>query len=577
MSVPMDRVLSEATRRIRELDPQPSLRGFLITTARILLEATGARACGTVARYPGAARELVQFVPALGDVIERVRFLDSEQRGEALRVPPEHRGDRRFHSCDLEDLARESGFSCSRVVWAPVTPRREPVAWVELADPDPSRLADHEPLRALFDAVGVSYELALLYSRLRQERLEAHLLREAGQELARTLDLTVLLNAILDFLHEIVPYDAAAIYLLGDAGLDVVNQSVRGYSAEALDVVHLKVGQGISGWVARTGQPAIVPVVAQDARYLPARAETRSEMVAPLKSGGRVIGVFNVESDHERAYTTRDLELLEAFAGQAAAALERARLLSEEEAARLIQQELSIARRIQRRFLPPITPALHERGIGARSLSSKEVSGDSYDLVSLPDGGLAFSIADVSGKGMPASLIMAGLHAAFRLAVSEDPDPAAVCSRVNRFLAESLSPSEFVTAVFAVLDPASSTVRYCIGGHNPPLLMRRDGTAQWLASGGLLLGVFAGAPYDAQETTLEPGDVLLLYTDGVTEAWHPVLDEFGSERLEQTVRDHREYDAQEICNAVVREARRFVEGSLQDDMTLLAVKGVERG
>ncbi len=558
--------------RLGAVDPQPSLRRFLSEVGRILIEVTGGTGCGLVAHNPGFSRELVQWVPGVGDVSERVQFLDRAQRDQRLETPPTRRqGSAPSHRI-VRALAHRSGQAIRRVLTAPVISRGRTVALVELADPEPGWVADDAALSTLLAPLAPAFEVALLYSVLRQERFETRLLQEAGQELSRTLDLESLLGSIMDLLARIVPYDAAVIHVLGADHLEIVNQSLRGYRESEEERVRLKLGQGIVGWVARTGQAEIVSHVRDDERYHEARPETRSEMVAPLKVGGRVIGVFNLESDRSDAYTTRDLELLQTFAGQAAAALERARLLEEESEQQRLRQEVSIARRIQHTFLPHIPSVIGERGLAARTLSSKEVSGDYYDVMERPDGRLALAVADVSGKGVPAALIMSSVRAAFRIEAVEANDPAELASDVNEFLASSLRETEFVTAVFGFLD-RDGTFAYVNAGHNPPLLLGEDGSRTWLETGGLVLGAFPGVTYDSGRVHLQSGDRLVLYTDGVVEAWHDERGEYGLDRLVQLVETNAQEPPRLLVNAITRDVLRFVSGPLPDDTTVMVVAG----
>ena len=469
----------EPRRRLRRhvlaVDPRLELRSFLGSVARLMMEGTGARTCGISARLHEADRDVFLLVPRDRPPLRSTRPLTSEERIRDLSVPEPGRPETDWFSSGLAALAAEAGAAADRVVSGGVRPWGRPVALVELADPDPAVIPDAGALGGLLNEVASSFELGLLYERLRRERLEARLLQEVGQELGRTLDLRELLTTILDLLRQVVPYDAAVIYLLGEDGLEVVNQSLRGYPEGGEEMVRLKVGQGIVGSVARTGSPEIVADVRDDPRYYDARSVTVSEMVAPLKSGGRVLGVFNLESDRHGAYTAHDLELLETFAGQAAVALERARLLEQETERRRLEQELRIARRIQRYFLPRIPDRLRRRGLDGRTLPNEEVSGDYYDFLERRDGTVAVAVADVSGKGIPAALIMSSLRTAFRLGAAHRSHPSVLARELNTFLKGSLRETEFVTGVFGILDPGLTRFRYTNAGHNPPLLLRAGG------------------------------------------------------------------------------------------------------
>ncbi len=560
-------------RHILAVDPRIELRSFLGAVSRLLMEETGARSCGISARLHEADRDVFLLLTRDRPPLRSTRPLAAEERSRDLPLPERSRPEAGWFSPGLAALAAEAEAPADRVISAGVRPWGRPAALVELADPDPAVIPDAGALGGLLNDVASSFELGLLVERLRRERLEARLLQEVGQELGRTLDLRELLTTILDLLRQVVPYDAAVIYLLGEDGLEVVHQSLRGYPEGGEEMVRLKVGQGIVGSVARTGSPEIVADVRGDPRYYDARSDTVSEMVAPLKSGGRVLGVFNLESDRRGAYTAHDLELLETFAGQAAVALERARLLEQDAERRRLEQELRIARRIQRFFLPRIPDRLRRRGLDGRTLPNEEVSGDYYDFLERRDGTVAVAVADVSGKGIPAALIMSSLRTAFRLGAAQRSHPSALARELNTFLQGSLRETEFVTGVFGILDPGLTRFRYTNAGHNPPLLLRAGGEIEWLEVGGMILGAFPDRDYEESEVDLGPGDLLVLYTDGVTEATSPEGEEFGEERLQSTVRAHAGDPPRALITALISAVRVFAAGKLPDDLTVVAVAG----
>jgi sigma-B regulation protein RsbU (phosphoserine phosphatase) len=565
--------LRRLRREVRAVDPRSELRSYLGSVARHLVEATGSRACGISARFPEADRDIFLLLAPGRPPLRRSRALGPRQRSRDLPVPERSRPEAGWFSDDLGALAAEADVAAARVISAAVRPRGRPAALVELADPDPAVIPDAGVLGGFLTEVASSFELAFLYERLRRERLESRLLQEVAQELGRTLNLRDLLTLILDLLRQVVPYDAAVIYLLGEDGLDVVHQSLRGYPEGGEEFVQLKVGQGIVGSVARSGRPEIVADVAEDPRYYNARPATRSEMVAPLLSGGRVFGAFNLESDRPRAYTAHDLELLENFAGQAAVALERARLLEQEAERRRLEQELRIARRIQRYFLPKLPEHLRRRGLDGRTLPCEEVSGDYYDFLERRDGSVAVAVSDVSGKGIPAALIMSSLRTAFRLGATQRSHPSVLARELNTFLKGSLRETEFVTGVFGVLDPGLTRFRYTNAGHNPPLLLRAGGEVEWLDVGGMILGAFPNQDYEETEVDLGPGDLLVLYTDGLTEALSPEGEEFGEERLVAAVRAGAEAPPRALISEVIGAVRVFAAGKLPDDLTVVAVTG----
>jgi sigma-B regulation protein RsbU (phosphoserine phosphatase) len=373
----------------------------------------------------------------------------------------------------------------------------------------------------------------LVRDRERRAREVAHLY-DIGTKISTHLDQETLLAAILDALVELVPADAAGIFLIDEETREIRDEMLRGYDPGRLADVRLKVGRGILGAVAETGRGEIVPDVTKDPRYVDARSGTRSEMAAPLISGKRVIGVFDVESDRADAYRPSDLDLLVSFANHAAISIVNARLHAEAKEKRRLEEQLDVARDIQRALLPRGAPHVPGHSLAGANQPSSAVGGDYFDFLPLSGDRWAVIVGDVSGHGVPAALIMAGFRAEVRAGLRREDDPCRVLAEVNRILCGELEPERFVTAFLGVYSPASGTLVYSNAGHEPGLLVRRAGGVEHLSEGGLLLGVFPDADYRRAMVHLGRGDRLLLYTDGLSEAgdpWGGVLGETGILRL----------------------------------------------
>jgi serine phosphatase RsbU (regulator of sigma subunit) len=294
--------------------------------------------------------------------------------------------------------------------------------------------------------------------------------------------------------------------------------------------------------------------------------------VAALREGTRALA----ESKHDYRIAVRgDDELWDAAGAfnTMAEGLERARELEKERDR--IEHELDLARRIQRRLLPAAPPAVPGTEIAGRSEAALEVGGDYYDHIPLADGRVLLVIADVSGKGVPAALLMSAFRASLMSQDTLHADPAEVASRLNAFLHRSVEPGKFVTAFVGCLDPASARFEYANAGHNPVVLLRRDGTVEWLAAGGLILGILPESSYERGEVSLGSGDLLALYTDGVTEGADASKEQFGEERLVATLQRLAGEPCATIAESLVREVRAF-EGAQgpADDITVLVARRV---
>jgi sigma-B regulation protein RsbU (phosphoserine phosphatase) len=412
------------------------------------------------------------------------------------------------------------------------------------------------------------------------------LLLDITKKISRSLDLTEVLNLVMDTLGSLIPYDAAGIYVLRCSRINAPapqpdqpcvfqTEAVRGYDIDDLVELSLKMGEGIIGHVALTGEPVISPDVRNDPRYVNAREETRSEMVAPIITNEEVIGVFDLESDQFNAYDNDDLQVLLLLASQVAIIIEKVMLHEQLIEKKRLEGQLEVARQVQLELLPPRDPKLEGFDICAYNFSTEEVSGDYYDWVSIYEDQIGLVIADVSGKGVPAALLMAFLRASLRAAIHIGYAPHISMSKVNYLLWESIERNQFVTAFYGVLDASNKTLAYTNAGHNPPLLMDRDGNARFMERGGLPLGMFRDTRYYEYYQAIEPGQTLVLYTDGATEAQNPQGEEYGRERLAEAVRANRNLSARDLITAIQQDVHTWTDGrGATDDMTFFIIKAL---
>jgi len=430
-------------------------------------------------------------------------------------------------------------------------------------------------LRELGVQLAIALGNARIYSEAMREKVQNQLLLELGTKISASLETGRLLEQILDLVFQVVRYDAAGIYLADKRTQWITRQTIRGYEAGRDDAVRLKVGKGLIGWTVKTGQGVIVSDVAADPRYMNARDQTRSEMVAPIRIGSEVIGAFNLESDEPDAYESEDMDLLMAFAAQAAVAIERTRLHEEVLEARRLEEEVTIGQRIQRTFLPDRNPEIPNFDIAGANYSSELVGGDYYDFIRITDQQLGIVVGDVSGKGIAAALIMASFRASLIAEIRNNYAIRNVIGKVNKLLWESIEADRFVTALYGVLDIANRRFTYVNAGHNPAFLYRAGADRfETLDSTGPLLGSFEMATFKERTAEIGPGDVLVLYTDGVTEAMNRANDFFGEDRLREVIRARKAEPAGTIVRGIWETVRAFGDGKLADDLTVVVVRGV---
>jgi sigma-B regulation protein RsbU (phosphoserine phosphatase) len=273
-------------------------------------------------------------------------------------------------------------------------------------------------------------------------------------------------------------------------------------------------------------------------------------------------------------YSAQDLELLMTLGNQAGTALSSARFHEEALERRRLEEELAVARRIQASLLPSETPRRPGLEIAAFTRPSQHVGGDFYDFLDFGPQGLGLAVADVSGKGVPAALILSSLQATLRAEASRHDSLEPVVGKINRRLCGDVQPGSFASLLYGLLNADERTFRYVNAGHPAGLIVRRDGAIERLEAGGILLGVEPSADYETGLARFETGDLMLLYSDGVTDVLNEADEEFGLPRLETLLGGLRNLPAKSVLDTVVSAVETFVGGSLPDDLTLLAARFV---
>jgi sigma-B regulation protein RsbU (phosphoserine phosphatase) len=410
------------------------------------------------------------------------------------------------------------------------------------------------------------------------------LLLDITKKISRSLDLEEVLNMVMDTLVSVLPYDAAGIYLIecdseyeGDEPPCIFRtEIVRGYDIDDLRELRLKMGEGIIGRVAQTKEPYISYDVRKDPYYVNARKKTFSEMVAPIISNERVVGVFDLESDRLNAYNDDDLQVLMLLASQVAIIIEKVELHHQLVEKKRLEGQLEVARQVQLELLPPHDPHLRGYDMSAYNFPTEEVSGDYYDWVRIYDDQLGIVIADVSGKGIPAALIMAFLRASLRAAAHVGYAPNVSLTKVNYLLWESTEDHQYVTAFFGMLDATHHTLSYANAGHNPPLLIDENGNTRYIERGGVPLGMFEHSRYYEHYLKIKPGQTFILYTDGVTEAKNEAGEEYGRKRLTECVLKGKDLSARKMIDFIRNDMIEFSgSNGVDDDVTLFIIKALK--
>jgi sigma-B regulation protein RsbU (phosphoserine phosphatase) len=398
--------------------------------------------------------------------------------------------------------------------------------------------------------------------------LRVSALIRAGQELAGHRPLNELFRFILDLSIEAVGAQRGVLMTL--EGDRLVVRSAKGDG--------FRISSAVRDRVLNEKTSVLVQDATQDdafrARLSIVEQKVRTLMAVPLQTKDRIIGLIYVDSPFFiKRFTKEDLNLLTVMANVAAIRIEHARLAEVEQAERILARDLDQAAEIQRRHLPALAPSVPCLDLAGYNAPCRTVGGDYYDFFTYPNSRVAMVLADVSGKGMPASLMMMSLQARVQVLVEEPRDLGEVMSRLNRLTAANCPSNRFITLFLCVLDPSNGELAYCNAGHNPPLVLRQTGEADRLEGGGPILGILPIARYEEHRCSLQAGDILVVYSDGVTEAANPADEEFGEERLAACLARRAGEPAESIIAAVNQELADWVAGApAADDVTLIVAR-----
>lgn len=475
------------------------------------------------------------------------------------------------------DLKLMEQLNCKieSLISVPLIGKGKMIGVIEAINKENGKFSDNDLdiLIGLSNQIAVVIDNANLYRAVKREALQKDLLYETGIKLSSSLELDDVLAQIMSALKQVVEYEAGGFFLVNSTGSDLDSIYSVGYDEKCIPDLHTKMGEGLVGHAAKLAAALIVPDVSIDERYVNCRPETKSEIVVPIMLDGRVIGLVNLESNRLNAFDVQDESLMKAFASQAAISVERARLHHKLISSQKLEQQLSIAREIQRSFLPRRDPKIDGYDICGRNFPSGEVGGDYFDFIDIVKGQTGIAIADVVGKGIPAALIMASFRASLIAEIRNNYSIRTICEKVNSLMVESLEPGNFVTAVYSVLDSKNNILTFSNAGHNQPLLVRRDGSVEFLKEGGPILGVIKEATFEERPIVINSGDIVIFYTDGVTEVFDKAGNEFGVEAILRVVGKNQNSSAAEILNRIVEAVKAFASPDhLFDDVTIVVLK-----
>lgn len=400
---------------------------------------------------------------------------------------------------------------------------------------------------------------------LKARLLELESLYDLGLSLGGQLDLSSLADEVLFRSISLTDAGKGTLVLIEESGTVLLERSVGGEVVSSKDAATWTLPEG--GVI--NNEAASVPTAGMKL------ATCEKCLAVGISVPGRRLGLLAVADKESRDgrvldFTATDARLLSLFANQAAGAIETARLHKDAIEKERIERELELAAAIQRQILPRDLPSVPGLEIAARNRPTRQVGGDYFDVFPLSRGRLAFLVADVSGKGIPAALLVSTVHAAVHLQIDEARTVADLIGRIDRHLQKYAATRKFLTCFFGLIEPDTGTLQYVSAGHNPALLRRRSGSIEQIRATGVPMGMFPNAAWREETAVMEPGDLLCVYSDGITEALNAADEEFGIERLSRLLSVD---SPARVCDAVFDAVSAFAGDTSQyDDQTLLLLK-----
>lgn len=416
-------------------------------------------------------------------------------------------------------------------------------------------------------------ENARLYERTVEQTETLQLLNEVSREASAILDVDELLRRTAELVKRIINYQIFGIFLFDERRQVFRQQFCVKYGQTIKEKFEVGIGEGVVGAAAASGQPLIVPDVSKDPRYIVCNPESRSELIVPLMYKGKVLGALDLESPQLNYFNEHHVQALSTLAAQLAISIENARLYQQvaRDEARM-DRELQAARRIQGSMLP--TPPKEDYGldIAARYFPARELGGDLYDFLRYGPQQLAIGLGDVSGKGTAAALYGAVASGILRSLAPLKLQPADMLKRLNTFVGEQRVEDRFMTLCFVTWQRGRMRLRIANAGQSQPLLYR-GGHVGRIDITGLPIGIFDAVDYEEWVQVVAPGDILVLYSDGLTEAANAEGDFFGQERITEILQQHAAESANALADRMMNAVAAFSSSQYpSDDRTLVILK-----
>jgi sigma-B regulation protein RsbU (phosphoserine phosphatase) len=400
-------------------------------------------------------------------------------------------------------------------------------------------------------------------------------LHEITHALESSDNLDTLLEYIMQKTHSVMNAESASLMLVIEETNELEFKIVLGPKATEVKPFRLPIGKGIAGWVAESGKPVLIPDCYSDPRFDPSFDKrsgyyTRTMLTVPMIYKSKTLGVMAVINRMDgNPFDENDQMLFTIFASQAALSIENARLLHAAIEKERLDKELQVAAEIQNLLIPQCLPKSKCLDIAAEYIPCKEVGGDFYDVIKLDNERYIFVVADVSGKGIPGALVVANMQATLRAFLQYSVDLKSVVSKLNEAIIKQTTADRYITFFIGIYDHSTQQISYINAGHNPPVLVSKNGEITELRKGGVFIG-YVPWEYESGIMSFREGDTLVMYTDGLVEAMNEKEEEFEFDRLKDLLKNHHSENSQKILDRIFSQVKDHIGSNpMEDDFTLL--------
>lgn len=457
----------------------------------------------------------------------------------------------------------------------PILWKNQAIGVIDIQAPELNAFSEahQQALVLIASRIASAIENAKLYRNAVQREKTLSLLNDISREMTSILSLDDLLTRTAEMVRRVIDYQLFSVLMVNAAG-DKLEHRLSVKLGQNIQIKHdIPLGKGITGAAMESRQPVVVKDVREDPRYIMVNPDVRSELAVPLVHQDQVLGVLDLEHARKGYYTDRHARTMATLAAQMAIAMANARLYQQvSRAERQMERDLRLAQVIQQHLLPARFPEMPRLKIAARTVAARQLGGDLFDFLPYKAQRLAIAVGDVSGKGAGAALYGAVVTGLMRSQAAAEPGPAELLASLNQALWERQVESQFMTLIYALWSERSRKLRLANSGLPYPVHVTAQG-CQIVPAAGIPLGMLQGSQYEEREVQLQPGEMVVLVSDGITEFMNPAGEEFGRSRLERLLRQHYTDTPEQVAEAIFAEVERFGAGlPAADDRTVVVLQ-----